>query len=246
MTTSCPSELALERFLLGRADPGIGAHADACPDCEARLATMRQRGDDFRRFVYPSSVERVEAAAERGPRRRLLLALLPAPFLAAAVALVLGVRPPPPGYLGVKGGEGLGLSLFAPGSAAPRLLADGAEVAPHAALRLRIRTARACRLYLVSVDAAGEVSRLDGAGAEGLPLAAGQHDLPGGVQLDAAAGPERFFAVCAPDGAASAADVERAARAVAAEGAAGVRGGRVLRGLPAGARQATQLLEKRP
>ncbi len=248
MTASCPSDLTLERLLLGRADPGVRAHAGACPDCEARLSAMRQSGEDFRRFVYPPSVGRVEAAAERGSRRRLLLVLLPAPFLAAAaaVALVLAIRPPLPDYLGVKGGEGLGLSLFAPGSAAPRLLADGAEVEPHAALRFRIRTARACRLYLLSIDAAGGVSRLDGAGAGGLPLAPGQHDLPGGVELDGSAGPERFFAVCVPEGTAGASDVDRAARAIAGEGAAGVRSGRLLRGLPAGALQVTHLLEKRP
>ncbi len=83
-------------------------------------------------------------------------------------------------------------------------------------------------------------------GADGLPLAPGQHDLPGGVELGGAPGPERFFAVCAPDGSASAADVERAARALGSGGMPGVRRGRVLPGLPAGTSQTTQLLEKRP
>lgn len=247
MTTSCPSDLALERLLLGRAEPGVNAHAENCPDCEARLAAMRRAGEDFRRSVYPPSLERVERAAERAPFRRVLFALLPAPILAAAaVAVVLAIRPPLPQYLGVKGGDGIGLSLFAPGSAAPRLLADGAEVGLNAALRFRLRTAQACRVFLVSVDASGEVSRLDGGGADGLLLAPGQHDLPGGVELGGAPGPERFFAVCAPDRAVSSADVERAAHAIGSGGAAGVRRGRVLRGLPAGTSQTTQLLEKRP
>lgn len=247
MTTPCPSDLALERLLLGRAEPAVTMHAERCPGCAARLAAMRRAGEEFRRSVYPPSVERVERAAERAPFRRVLLALLPAPILAAAAAaVVLAIRPPSPGYLGVKGGDGIGLSVFAPGSAAPRLLADGAEVGLNAALRFRLRTARACRVFLLSVDAMGQVSRLDGSGADGLLLAPGQHDLPGGVELGGAPGPERFFAVCAPDGTASAADVERAARALGAGGAAGVRSGRVLPGLPAGTSQTTQLLEKRP
>jgi hypothetical protein len=245
MTMACPSDLALERLLLGRADLDAVRHAEECPGCSVRLASMRRTGESFRRFVYPPTVERVEAAAERGPRRRFLLALAPASLLAAAAAMVISIRSPPPGYLGVKGGDGIGLSLFAPGSAGPRLLADGVEVSPRTALRFRLRAARACRLFLVSVDGAGAVSRLDGAGADGLLLSPGQHDLPGGVELDAAAGPERFYAICAPEGVATAADVERSARTVGADGPAGVRRAGALGGLPAGASQTTHLLEKR-
>lgn len=247
MTRACPSDLALERFLLGRAALDVDAHQKECLECTARLTAMRQVDEDFRRTVFPSTVERIETAASRAPLRWVMLALLPAPFLAAAAAVVmLAIRPPPLDYLGEKGGNGIGLSLFAPGSSAPRILADGAEVRPHAALRFRLRTARGCRLFLVSVDASGAVSHLDGAGADGLPIAPGQHDLPGGVELDGSAGPERFFAVCAPEGVATAADVERAARAVAADGAPGVRHGTALPGLPARALQTTHLLEKRP
>lgn len=247
MTTGCPSDLALERLLLGRAEAGVEGHAQACPGCTARLAAMRREGEEFRRAVFPTSVERVEAAAAGAPRRRWLLALLPAPLLAAAaaVALVLVQRSPPPDYLGVKGGEGVGLALFAPGTEGPRLLPDGAEVAPGSALRFRLRTGKACRLFLVSVDGAGVVSRLDGGGAEGLALGPGQHDLPGGAKLDGAEGPERFYAVCAPQGTGAAA-VEQAAREAGAGGAPAVRQGKDLGGLPAGTAQATHLLEKRP
>lgn len=246
MITGCPSDLALERLLLGRANPSVERHAQTCPGCAARLAAMRREGEEFRRAVFPATVERVEAAAAGAPRRRWLMALLPAPLLAAAaVALVLVPRAPPPDYLGVKGGEGIGLALFAPGTEGPRLLADGAEVAPGTALRFRLRAGEACRLFLLSVDGAGVVSRLDGGGAEGLALAAGQHDLPGGARLDGAEGPERFYAVCAPQGTGAAA-VEQAAREAGAGGATAVRQGKVLGGLPAGTAQATHLLEKRP
>jgi hypothetical protein len=247
MSAACPSDVALERLLLERGEPEVRSHAERCPECARRLAAMREEGEAFRRFVYPSSVERIEDAARRAPRRRVLLALLPVPLLAtaAAVALVVVPRPQTPDYLGLKGGDGVGLTLFAPGGAAPRILADGAEVGPRATLRFRVRTSAPCRLFLLSVDGAGEVSRLDGAGPDGLALTAGQHDLAGGVQLDAGPGPERFFAVCVPGGT-RAAEIERAAQAVGREGEAGVRRGKRLNGLPTGAIQATQLVEKRP
>lgn len=247
MTSACLSEIALERVLLERAEPDARDHAARCPECSRRLSAMRDEGQAFRRFVYPGSVERIEDAARRAPRRRTLLTLLPLPLLAAAAAVVfvLVPRSPPADYLGVKGGEGVGLTLFAPGGAAPRILADGAEVGPQATLRFRVRTSGACRFFLLSVDGAGAVSRLEGAGPEGLPLAPGQHDLPGGVQLDAAPGPERFFAVCAPESV-DANDIERAARAVARGGDEGVRRQKSLPDLPAATLQATRLVEKRP
>jgi hypothetical protein len=242
---ACPSDLALERHVLGRADAAVVAHARACPECAERLDAMRREGEHFRQFVYPSTVERIEAAAAPA-RRRFLLAVLSAPILAAAAAvLVLTLRPPPPDYLGTKGAGGIGLSIFAPGSDAARFLADGAEVPARSALRFRIRTGHACSLFLLSVDGGGIVSRLDGAGAGGLRLAPGQHDLAGGVELDGAGGPERFYAVCAPAGTA-AAEVERAARSAAGGGPGRVRGAKELPGLPAGSLQASHLLEKRP
>jgi hypothetical protein len=192
-------------------------------------------------------VERVEDAAERRPLRRRLLVLLPAPLLlAAAAALLLVVRPlsPTGGYLGVKGGGGVGLTVFSPGKETVRILADGAEVPARTALRFRVRLSEPCRLVLLSVDGAGAVSRLDGGGSMGVPLTAGLHDLPGGVELDGQPGPERLYAVCLPDTQAIPA-VEEAARAVATRGAEGVRRAGPLPGLPAEATQVTQLLEKR-
>src|SRR5512139_1521309 len=130
MTTPCPSDLALEAHLLDPAASRLGGHLAACPSCSARLAAMERQGEDFRRFVYPATVEKVEAAAGR-PRRRFLWLLAPAPVLAAALAVVL-LRPAPgpdEGYLGLKGGPGgLGLTIFTPGDGLARPLADGAHV----------------------------------------------------------------------------------------------------------------------
>ena len=248
MITPCATDLALERLLAGRAPPEVIAHVDACGGCAERLAAMRREGEDFRRTVYPATVERIEDAAARSPGRRFLLALLPAPvLLAAAAAVFLVVRPvgPPDDYLGVKGSGGIGLTVFTPGRDGPRLLADGAEVSSASTLRFRVRVSELCRLVLVSVDGAGTVSRLDGGGALGVPLTAGLHDLPGGVELDGKPGPERLYAVCLADAAAVPA-VEAAAREAGGRGGEGVRRTVRLAGLPPTATQTTHLLEKRP
>jgi hypothetical protein len=247
MTTRCPTDLALERHLLEPAASPVAPHLAACEPCRARLARMEEEGERFQRFVYPATVDRIEEAARRRPARWWIAVLAPVPVLAAAVALVLVVRPVGPGgdYLGLKGAGGLGLTAFVQAAGGARTVPDGGAVAAAAALRLRVRASSPCRLFVLSIDARGAVSRLDAAGREGLALEAGPHDLPGGVQLDGAAGPERLFAVCAPAGLAWP-ELERAGRAAAAGGAGAVRGTSRLGGLPAGAIQATLLLEKAP
>jgi hypothetical protein len=247
MTNGHPTDLALERYLLDKAASPLAGHLAACGPCRGRIARMEEDGRRFRQFVYPATVERIEAAARRRPARWWMAVLAPIPALAAAVALVLLVRPTGPAddYVGLKGAGGLGLAAFVQRGGVATPVADHGKVAPASALRLRVRTAAACRLFVLSVDARGSVSRLDTAGADGLPLGAGQHDLPGGVELDGTAGPERLFAVCAPSGV-SWPEVERAGRAAGSGGAERVRATTTLGGLPAGASQATLLLEKKP
>lgn len=245
MTECCPTDLALERHLLDPPASPLAPHLAGCEACRGRLARMEADGERFRRFVFPATVERIEDAARpRRSGRWWLAGLAP---VAAAVALVLVLRPsaPPDDYLGLKGQGGLGLTAFLRDAAGVHAVQDGASVPARAALRLRVRSSAPCRLFVLSVDARGTVSRLDAAGPGGLPLEAGQHDLPGGVELDGSAGPERLFAVCGSAGL-SWPELERSGLAEGAGGAAAVRKSLVLGGLPPGAAQATLLLEKTP
>jgi len=247
MTARCPSDLALERHLLSPERSTLAGHLAACPACAARLETMKRQGEEFLRFVYPATVE---AAAERPSlakawRRWLLLV----PALGGAAALLfLLARPaaPPDDYLGVKGGGPLGLAVFVQDGASPRLARDGEPVSASAALRFRIRTARPCHLWLLSLDARGQVSRLYPAQGEGGALVERSADLPGGAVLDGQPGPERLIALCAPAPLGWTL-TEQAVRASA--GAAGpdaVRRAVTVAGLPAGTAQDSLLLEKRP
>jgi hypothetical protein len=111
-------------------------------------------------------------------------------------------------------------------------------------MRFRIQVTRdPCHLWIVSVDAAGQVSRLFPIQGDGGALVATRFEVPGGAVLDGKAGPERVFAICTRQPIFYA-GVERAVQAATARGEAGVRTVRAVPGLPDGTAQASILLEK--
>jgi len=242
--TRCPSDLALEAHLLDPARSAVAGHLEGCPGCRERLARMEREGAEFRQYVYPATVDAVAQAAGPRPRRRWLVAV--GPLVAAAGAgLVFLLWPgPSPDYVGIKGGA-LGLSVFVGGAEGARAVADGEGVPASAALRFQVRPEAPCRLWIVSVDASGQVSRIFPAEGEGGAAVSAPGPLPGGAMLDGRAGPERIYAVCGRE-ALPYARVEAAVRQAAGGGERAVRAAAQLRNLPEGSRQATLLLEKRP
>lgn len=237
------SELALELHLLDPGRSGLGEHLRACGACAERLARMASEGEHFVRYVYPRTVDRVCEAGRRR-RSRALAWLLPAGGLAAAAALLLVSPLPPADHLGVKG-TALSLQAFAGGEGGARALSDGETVPPSALLRFRVAAGSPCQLWLVSVDGKGDFSRLFPPEGDRPAAVRGGTTLPGGVALDGTSGPERLFAVCSSE-AVPLDVVERAARAAAAGGVDGLRRAATLSGLPAGAAQASLLVEKGP
>lgn len=240
-----PSDLALEVFLLAPERSEHAAHVASCPECTSRLARMRDEGDEFRREVFPRTVEAVEGAMEKR-RPRWSLVLVPAALAAAAVAfLAVRMRPPSDYDYGVKG-TGLALAVYVSDGQAARALPDGAAVPASAALRFKVKpTKKDCWLWIMSVDAKGEISRL----YPPKGVTPDCHDggpVPGGAVLDGQPGPERIYAVCAPTQEMAWAEVKAAAAAVATGGPERVRGARDLGGTLSGAQQASLLLEKRP
>jgi hypothetical protein len=240
--TRCPSELALEAYLLEPEKSLLAEHVHGCARCSERVARMEREGEHFRRFVLPATLDAV--MAKNGPRRRMrwMWALLAPAALAAA--LLIGIRPaqPPDEYVGVKGGFGLAAYLAAPGGARP--VRDGQAVQPAAALRFRVRGAGQCALWLVSIDESGQISRIYPTAGEGGATVSQADALPGGALLDGRPGLERFYAVCSPE-TLRYDDLVRSLRSVIS-GSAQVRAGPTLPGLPRGTRQASLLVEKRP
>jgi len=247
MTPRCPSDLALEKLLLEPAGAALAPHLDGCARCQARLTEMRRQGEDFQRFVFPATVAAIEEAAARRPAWDLTRWLAPLPALAAAAAVVLLVGPgqPDPRYEGVKGGNSMGLAVFLQDGGVPHPARDGETVPASASVRFKVRPARPCRLWVLSVDAAGQVSRIFPAEGEGGVEVVRTTELPGGAVLDGQAGPERFLALCAP-GPVPYARVEGAVRAAVTSGPEAVRRLRTIPGLPAGTVQDSVLLEKKP
>lgn len=232
--TGHPSELKLERHLLDPEQSPVREHIEACAKCQARVAQMEAQGESFRRFVYPATLDGLTA-----PRRsRWFWALTLAP-VAAAAGLLLLVRPAGD-YVGTKGSP-LTLSPFLEG---PREVTEGDSVPAAAALRFRVSSTTTCNLWLLSIDSDGGVSRLYPPQGDTGAEIRGQVTAPGGVRLDGKAGPERFFAVCAP-GNLGYHPIEEAARAVAGGGAESVRKTGALPGLPGDAAQSSVLVEKK-
>lgn len=243
MSGRCPSDLALELYLLQPERSPEAGHVADCPSCAARLARMREEGEDFRRFVLPRTVEAVEDAMEK---RRLRWPFVLAPIAAAvaiAVALLVRTGPPSDYEHGVKG-SGMALAVYVSGDQGAAAVPDGAVVPATAALRFRVQPSTRCWLWILSVDAKGEISRLYP--PKGVPpdLRA-EGPVPGGAVLDGQSGPERIFAVCAPSPEMSWNDVKATAASVASGGPESVRGARTLGGSLSGAIQASLLLEKK-
>ena len=248
-----PSELALERHLLDPVRSAIRAHVETCDRCGARVAEMQRQGEDFLRFVFPATVEKVEAAAERSSRRFDWIRMLaPASAVAAAAAVFLLVRPAADhesrcvgeDCIITKGEHGLGMTVFLNGSGGARPARDGEVVPAGGAIRFRVRPAALCNLWVLSVDASGQVSRLFPMTGDGGALVATLVDLPGGAVLDGKPGPERIFAICTP-APMYYATVERAVQVAMARGESAVRSVTTVPGLPEGTGQASILLEKR-
>jgi len=250
MTPTHPSELALERHLLDPAASAVRGHVDGCQRCAARLAEMKRQGEEFLQFVFPATVEKVEEAAEKGARRFSWIPFFaPVSAVAAAAALFLLVQPAPDGfpadYDGIKGRGGLGLSVFVNRTTGAHCAVEGEPVSAAEQIRFRVDLVRKpCHLWLLSVDAAGQVSRLFPTSGDGGALVATRFEIPGGAVLDGKPGPERVFAICSPQPVYYAA-VERAVQVASARGEPAVRAIREVAGLPEGTAQASVLLEKR-
>ncbi|MFP2906725.1 hypothetical protein ACLESD_17025 [Pyxidicoccus sp. 3LFB2] len=245
--TACPSRVALEQYVLAPATAAARAHIEACPECGNQVARMREEDASFRRHIMPGTLDAaVEAAAgSRWRWPRWPVVALPAMGLAVALLAVLS-RPmePPSDYVGSKG-AGFSLEVFTEVQGGSRQASDGAELPSDARVRFSVAIDRPCHLWIVSVDAAGQVSRIAPAGGDGGASTQASGPVPGGGQLDGVTGPERFVALCSPVPLSWSVVEEAMRRTFSPPSADSVRQQRDVRGLPDGVGQASILVEKR-
>jgi hypothetical protein len=198
VTARCPSELALERHLLEPQASPVREHVAGCARCAARLGEMRREGEDFHRDVFPATLAAIEAAARpawRGPLGRWLV-LGSALAAVAGAVVVLRMAAAPDDHIDAT--TGIGMAVRVQDAGAARTVRDGDTVGAGAQLHVRVRTAAGCRLWILALDAAGEVSRLYPGEGTGGAAVLGEVELPVTVTLGGRAGPERLYAVCTP------------------------------------------------
>lgn len=209
MTTTHPSELALERHAVAELPSGERAalelHLGACARCQARLAELR--ADDARFAAELGSgpaLERALAAlsAEAAPpRRRWRAAAAAAGAMAMAAALALALWPSPPReFDGRSKGGGVLLEVVrrTPGGD-QAWLGDEQRVHPGDAIRFRVRSPAAGYLAVLGLDARGVVS-VYAPEAEAMSAIAARQPvtLDGSIVLDDTLGAERLVAVVCP------------------------------------------------
>src|SRR5919201_4289704 len=148
MSARCPSDLALEGYLLERTSSKHAPHVGSCATCQARVARMEEEGQQFLQYVYPATVGKIEEAAggRRASWKRWML-VLPVPAAAAMAALLLVTRAgsgpepliPEVEQTQIKGGGpgSLGLTVFLGAAGGARPLAEGEAIPARSALRFK-------------------------------------------------------------------------------------------------------------
>ena len=233
------SAMSLDALALGAldgdAERSARAHLTSCARCRADADAAAALREHFTVHVLPRTVP-----ARR--RRRWQWLLLAAPVLAAAAVIFLVLRDPTPvpPELGIKGDASW--QVFAHRAGKTFEVHDGAMLAAGDEIRFVVVPDRARFVLIVSVDGAGTASiYYPYNGATSAPIEGPRVELAGSIALDAAAGPERIFALFSDEPIAATA-ARDALRAIAIGGPDAIRRTRQLP-LPVRA-QTTLLFEK--
>jgi hypothetical protein len=197
--SACPSELVLDRFVVGELgdSSGVRDHVSACTRCTGRVDERKAIAATFASDV---GLELRVAAVQRavgGPRRRATWLAAAGAVAAAAIALIVIVRRPGTEQgaatdgIRTKGGLSLGI-VVKHGDGAIENMSSPAHVAPGEAIEFEVSTHDAGTLVIVGVDSAGVVSPY----VPARHIDAGSRQLlDGSVVLDDTLGSERLVAL---------------------------------------------------
>jgi hypothetical protein len=229
MTELHPSALELDALAIGALDGAearrVGDHLAACERCRGAADASRADREAFRSVVLPRTAAAVVERARplRGRRAPWTWWLIPA--VAAAAALLWLIRPatepeiPSEGgareaVLAVKGAAAL--QLFASRDGKVFAVRDGAALRPGDRIRFVVQPAGLPHVMVASIYFPTVGSR------SGAVDPAARTELPGSIELDDAAGPERVYALFTREPL-EADQVIAALRAVGAAGPAAIR-----------------------
>ena len=222
MTTTHVSPLTLDALALGALDRDreaeIHAHLAGCADCRGARDAAAALREHFTIRVLPRGLR------ARRSHRWLWLAV---PALAAALVVMLWLRPKPPELAGLDGLAIKGTAswqVFANRSGHTFAVHDGTELAAGDRIRFIVVPGGARYLLVASVDGRGAVTiYYPYEGSQSAPIDGERFELTGSIVLDAALGPERIYALLSDEP--ITADAVRAPlRVVARGGAVAIRG----------------------
>jgi hypothetical protein len=174
-------------------------HLGTCAPCKRRWEELTEDKLRFEQFVFPRTLPKVEARAQRDSPWTWLSGWtrlgLPAAGLVAAALLAFVVLPRPQApYLGIKGGPGL--RVVARRGDAQFEVRAGAHLRAKDQIRFVVEPGGAHYLLLASRDGRGALSvYYPYGGVESGAVEGPRQELPGSIELDDAAGPERLVAL---------------------------------------------------
>jgi putative zinc finger protein len=216
------SALALDALALGALDQAettqVRTHLAGCSTCRADQDAAAALRAEFATRVLPRGLP------VRRPRRWPWL-VFPA-IAAAAVTLTLWLAPrpriAPDSDLAIKGGASWQVFAHRAGQTFP--VHDGTPLAAGDRIRFVVVPEQATYLIVASVDGSGAITVYYPYGGDhSVAIEGDRVELAGSIELDDAPGPERIYALLS-DRPIAAETVKSRLRAVAAGGAAAIRG----------------------
>lgn len=222
MTGGHVSALALDALALDALDEAearaVRAHLASCSACRADQEAAAALRAEFATRVLPRGLP------VRRPRRWPWL-VVPA-IAAAVVVFALWPRAAPVPDLAIKGGASWQVFAHRAGQTFP--VHDGTELAAGDRIRFVVVPDRAAYLIIASVDGGGAVTIYHPYGGDHSAAIEGDRiELADSIELDAAPGPERIYALLS-DRPIAAGAVRSRLREVAAGGVAAIRGAHTL------------------
>ncbi|WNG33758.1 DUF4384 domain-containing protein [Archangium violaceum] len=211
-----PSARALETLAFvpeGQAQaPDVEEHVRVCAACQARVAALREERARFLQArparAFAARILERERRVSWWRRPVWAFGALPAAVALALVLLVVlprAMRPDeqpggsPPVHL--KGAPAVRMEVLVSREGQPAMpMPEGEPLLPGDTLRFRVVVPEKGYVFIANQDDAGHFTRyFPTEGSRSVPLASGEHLLPGGVVLDDWRGEERITLLFSPE-----------------------------------------------
>jgi len=211
MTPDCPSEMALERYRLGRLDGEAHArltpHVDDCPSCRQWLATAAEGLDGLPGFDHRPVLAAVRRVEPTRPWWRWTPWVMSGLAMAAAAAFfflrpsTVAVEPVSPGVDGIRLKGKAALRVFRSNAEGEGEIESGTPVQPGDRVRFAVDLPGPGRVEIVGVEPDGDLYTAwpMKPSVEAVLPKGRMQVLEGTAELDDTLGTEALYLVHCPD-----------------------------------------------